>query len=224
MPASRSRLTRRRFLAAGAAVSAGAVLSACSLDRGSTVDASAEEREPGGWSGDVLDPPWTKPDVSLTDLDGQPFPFEERTAGRLSLLFFGYTNCPDICPVYLNTLARAKEAIGTGPGSRPDVYFVGVDLARDTPEVMKAYLANIDPGFVGLTGSQEVIAAALAAVKSGPVVLGEPAADGSYEVGHPAWATVYLADDDLGHRRYPYGVRQQDWVKDLPRLAEGAYQ
>ncbi len=214
--------SRRRFLGAGAVVSAAVALGACNLDRGSSPDESAREGGPtDGWSGERLDPPWTKPDVTFTDLDGAPFPFAERTAGKLSLLFFGYTNCPDICPVYLSTLASAREAIGTGPGSRPDVYFVGVDLARDTPEVVQAYLANIDPTFQGLTGSEEVIAEALAAIYAPPVELGEPDADGSYEVGHPSWVTVYQAEDDRAHRRYPYGVRQQDWVKDLPRLAAG---
>lgn len=224
MPADPRPWSRRRFLGTGAALSAGVALGACSLNRGSTPDRSAEKREPGGWAGDVLDPAWDKPDVTFTDLDGKPFPFEEATAGKLSLLFFGYTNCPDICPVYLSTLASAREAIGTGPGSRPDVYFVGVDLARDTPDVMKTYLADIDPSFKGLTGTSEVINKALEAVYAPPVELGEPDADGNYEVGHASWATVYLATDDKGHRRYPFGVRQQDWVRDLPRLDEGEYQ
>ncbi len=215
--------SRRRFLGAGAALSAGAALGACSLNRGSTPDNSAEADEGAGFAGEVLDPPWAKPDVTFTALDGQPFPFVERTEGALSLLFFGYTNCPDICPVYLQTVASAREAIGTGPGSKPDVYFVGVDVARDTPEVMETYLANIDPTFVGLTGSIEAINAGLEAVYSPPVQLGEPDADGAYEVGHAAYGTVYLGSDDKGHRRYPFGVRQQDWVRDLPRLEEGRF-
>jgi protein SCO1/2 len=214
--------SRRRFLGAGAAVSAGLAVGACSLNRGSTPDDSAQAK-PTGWAGEELAPPWAKPDVTFTDLDGNPFPFVEKTAGKLTLLFFGYTNCPDICPVYLNTLASARAAIGTGPGSKPDVYFVGVDLARDTPDVVKTYLANIDPTFRGLTGSEAVVAEALGAVYAPPVELGEPDADGSYEVGHPAWVTVYQAEDDKAHRRYPYGVRQQEWVKDLPRLAAGEF-
>lgn len=224
MPTDPNPWTRRRFLGAGAAVSAATALGACSLNRGSTPDNSAEGPASGGWAGDELDPPWEKPDIAFTDLEGKAFPFREATAGKLTLLFFGYTNCPDICPVYLSTLASARDAIGAGPGSKPDVYFVGVDLARDTPDVVKTYVANIDPTFTGLTGSDAVINDALAAVKAPPVQLGEPDAEGGYEVGHASWATVYLAKDDLGHRRYPFGVRQQDWVRDLPRLDQGEYQ
>lgn len=215
--------SRRRFLGAGAAASAGLALGACSLARASSPDTSAEAPVTGNWSGDLIDPPWDKPDVTFTDLDGQPFPFAERTAGALTLLFFGYTSCPDICPVFLNTLARAREAVGTGPGSRPDVYFVGVDVARDTPEVMREYLGNIDPTFHGLTGTEEVINDALKGVFAPPVQIGEKAADGSYEVGHAAYATAYLADDDKGHRRYPSDLRQRDWARDLPRLARGEF-
>jgi len=223
MPADPNPWTRRRFLGAGAAISAGAALGSCSLNRGSTPDDSAEKPETGKWAGDELDPAWDKPDVSFTDLDGNPFPFREATKGKLTLLFFGYTNCPDICPVYLSTLASAREAIGTGPGSKPDVYFVGVDLPRDTPDVVKTYLKNIDPTFMGLTGSEAVINGALAEVKAPPIELGPADSEGNYEVGHASWATVYLAKDDLGHRRYPFGVRQQDWVRDLPRLDRGKF-
>lgn len=222
-PADPSGWSRRRFLGVGAALTAGAALGACSLDRGSTPDNSAEADRDGGFAGEVLDPPWAKPEVTFTALGGEPFPFAERTEGALSLLFFGFTNCPDICPVYLQTVASARQAIGTGPGSKPEVYFVGVDVARDTPEVMEEYLAGIDPTFVGLTGSIEAINAGLAAVYAPPVQLGEPDADGDYEVGHAAYGTIYLGTDDKGHRRYPFGVRQQDWVRDLPRLDEGRF-
>lgn len=212
--------SRRRILGLGAAAAAAVALGACSLDRASAPD------DPGGddagWGGTLLEPPFTKPDVTFTDFKGRPFPFLEATKGKLTVLFFGYTNCPDVCPVYLQTMARAREAIGTGPGSRPQVLFVGVDVARDTPAVLEAYLGKIDSTFIGLTGSETEIANAIAHLKMAPVVIGEPAADGSYVVGHPAQVTVFT-HDDLCHRIYPSDVRQQQWADDLPRLDKGVW-
>jgi protein SCO1/2 len=165
----------------------------------------------------------------LVDLDGEPFPFIEKTEGQLTVLFFGYTNCPDVCPVFLQTMARAREGIATGPGSRPQVLFVGVDVARDTPEQMRRYLDRIDPTFTGLTGEESEIASLIEQLEMPPVVIEDPEPDGSYAVGHPARATVFTRDD-LGHRIYPTGVqkdagtRMEVWVRDLPRLDQGVWQ
>ena len=225
--------SRRRFLGAATALGAaalvggsGALLAGCGdLDRQSSPTRSDPNR---GFGGTLLEPPFTKPDVTLTDLDGEPFPFIEATSGQLTVLFFGYTNCPDICPVFLQTIARAREAIGSGPGSRPQVLFVGVDVARDTPEVMRAYLDRIDPTFIGLTGDPAEIDRTITHLKMPPVVLEQPAADGSYVVGHPAQSTVFTRDD-VAHRIYPTGVsaeqgtRMEVWANDLPRLDQGIW-
>ena len=217
--------SRRRFLALGGAATAGLALGACSLDRASSPDRSLSDDQ-GGWPGGLVEPPFPKPDVTFTDTDGRPFPFRAKTKDQLALLFFGYTHCPDVCPVTLDTLARAKEAVGTGPGSEPMVLFVGVDTARDTPAVLKSYLRNIDPAFIGLTASDEVIAAAIGVVKGAPVEIEEPDANGDYIVGHPSQVTAYTADN-VAHRIFTGfgagGMRQQDWAKVLPRLAAGEY-
>ncbi|MEO6627572.1 MAG: SCO family protein [Aquihabitans sp.] len=218
---SHGALSRRRLLGFGAAAAAGAALSACGLDRASTPDKAADLN--AGWGGTLLDPPlFTKPEVTLTDFDGKPFPFVESTGGKLTVLFFGYTNCPDVCPVYLQTMARALESIGPGPGSRPQVLFVGVDVARDTPDVLKAYLGKIDPTFIGLTGSEHDIAGAITHMKMPEVQIGEAAPDGSYEVGHPSQVSVFTRDNKC-HRIYPSNVRQQQWAQDLPRLDVGVW-
>lgn len=218
---SQAALSRRRLLGLGAAVATGVALSACGLDRASTPDKPTDLS--AGWGGTLLDPPlFTKPDVTFTDFDGKPFPFVESTEGQLTVLFFGYTNCPDVCPVYLQTMARARESIGSGAGSRPQVLFMGVDIARDTPDVLKTYLGKIDPTFIGLTGSEHDIAAAITHMKMPEVQLGEAAADGSYEVGHPSQVSVFTRDNKC-HRIYPSNVRQQQWAQDLPRLDEGVW-
>ena len=215
------RLTRRRFLGAGTAVAAGLALSACNLDRASKPD-RADGDPPDGWGGDLFDPPLEKPPVTLQTVDGEDFDLRADTAGKLTFLFFGYTNCPDQCPIYLSSLARAIESID-GPGSKPQVLFVGVDTARDTPEVLKTYLGNVNPTFIGLTGTPAKIAEANDFLKFPAIEIGEPDAAGDYLVGHYGRAVAFTPDD-LGHRLYGFDTRQQEFAKDLPRLAEGTYE
>lgn len=214
--------SRRRVLGAGAAAFGAALLAGCGLTTGSTPDASATTAT-DGFSGTLLDPPLAKPDTVFTDTEGKPFSLREQTKGELTLLFYGYTSCPDICPVYLNTLARARDALGGGPGSRAKVLFVGVDTARDTPAAMREYLDAFDPSFVGLTATPDEIADSLDQLKQAPPVIGEPDADGNYEVVHPARVNVFTPDGKA-HRIYPYGVRRAAWVHDLPLLDEGRWQ
>lgn len=217
--------TRRRFLTstAGASVlgAAGLALTGCGLASSSSTDRNAGSDD-HGWGGELVDPPLPKPDVTFTTADGQPFPFLEATKGKLAMLFFGFTHCPNQCPVYLNTLASARQAIGTGAGSRPQVLFVGVDLARDTPEALKKFVEGNDPTFIGLTGSKQVIDEASKQLQIPAPTIGTPDAKGDYSVGHYSKAVAYTPDGK-GHRLYGYDVRQQQFVHDLPRLAKGTY-
>lgn len=216
--------SRRRFLA-GTVATAGAsalALAGCNTERAGSPDGARRGGDGARFAGSLVDPPFEKPDVTFTTMDGEPFPFRSATAGQLTFLFFGYTNCPDQCPVYLQSLARARDAVGSGPGSRPQVLFVGVDIARDTPKQLKTYLSRIDPTFIGLTGTEDVIAKANAAVKFPPIEIGQPDADGEYLVGHYSKAVVFTPDDE-GHRLYGFDVRQQQFAADLPRLARGDY-
>lgn len=218
------RFSRRRLLGLGAGAAAAVALAACSdLDRGASVDRSSSGAETrGDWGGVVFDPPLEKPDVTFTDLEGNPFDLRAETADRLSLLFFGYTSCPNECPIYLSTLASARESIRSGPGSRPQVLFVGVDTARDTPEAMRTYLANIDSTFIGLTASPEVIDDALGQLMLPGVAIDEPDETGNYIVGHPSRAIAFTPDN-VAHRMYGYDTRQTQWVRDLPLLAQGKW-
>lgn len=217
-------LTRRRFLGITASGLAVAGLAACGLERQATPDVQEEEVDEGGFAGTLMDPPMTKPDLTFTTMDGEELNLIEGTKGQFSMLFFGYTNCPDVCPVFLTTIARAIEAIGSGPGSEVQVYFVGVDVARDTPEQMKEYLGNINGSFIGLTASEETIGDAMEHFKMPPVTIEiDEDGDGEYIVGHGKQAWAFTADD-VAHRFYPSDeVRQQQWVHDLPLLSEGVY-
>ncbi len=169
--------SRRRFLASAAGtagiVVAGGTLAACGLQNGSSTDAEVGKSD-SGWGGTLVSPPLAMPDVTFTTDKGEPYPLRESTKGKLTMLFFGYTNCPNQCPVYLNTVARARAAIGSGPGSVLTVLFVGIDLKRDTPTALRTYLNNIDAAFIGLTGTQ----VGLGRPAPGPVRRRAPQADG----------------------------------------------
>ncbi|MGH9213333.1 MAG: SCO family protein [Acidimicrobiales bacterium] len=179
-----------------------------------------DDAEAPAWGGSPVAPPLARPDFTLTDTEGRPFDFRAETEGRLTLLFFGYTNCPDVCPVHMATLSAALETPGM---PEPTVVFVTTDPDRDTPERLRQWLDQFDPQFVGLTGTIEEIAAAEAAAQvAGSMVEpaedgSEPTADGDYNVAHAAQLIAYTPDDQA-HVVYPFGVRREDWVNDLPLL------
>ena len=215
--------SRRRFLAATASGVALVGLAACSTDRASTPDPAKPVDSDTSWSGELVDPPLERPDFTFTDVNGDPFPFLEKTEGKLSFLFFGYTNCPDVCPIFMTSIARAIETIGTGPGSDAQVIFVGVDIERDTPEQLKTFLEAINPDFIGLTGTEDVIVAANKAMFNPPIVIEEdPDGDGVYAVGNSSKVFAFTPDG-LAHRIYPSDVRQKALVRDIPRLAAGQF-
>jgi protein SCO1/2 len=133
------------------------------------------------------------PAFALIDQAGHPFG-PEQLRGRWTFLFFGFVNCPDICPTTLATLAAARRSLMDLPDSeRPVVALVSVDPGRDTPEVLARYVAHFDPSFRGITGSAEAIATLTGALGVA-VILGPAAADGSYAVDHSA--AIFLVDPD----------------------------
>ena len=102
-------------------------------------------------SGTVISPPWPAPEVNLTDHAGKPFSMSQQR-GRVVLLYFGYVNCPDECPL---TMAHLKLALGLLGSKSKDVQvlMVSTDPARDTPAALREFMAKFDPSFLGLTGT-----------------------------------------------------------------------
>lgn len=179
-----------------------------------------DEEVSAALNGTLLGEPQPRPEFTLTDTDGERFDFAEETAGELTLLFFGYTSCPDVCPLHLGNLAFALDRPGM---PRPTVVFVSVDPVRDTPEVIRTFLDRFDSRFVGLTGTPEQLRAAQAAAQVPEAITEEPESPGDdYLVGHASQVIAYTADDQA-HVVYPFGVRQQDWIDDLPVLARNEW-
>jgi len=96
-------------------------------------------------------------DFALTDHNGQPRSIKD-FAGKVVVVFFGYTQCPDVCPTSMAELAEVKKLLGKD-GERLQGLFVSVDPQRDTPEVLKAYMANFDPTFLALYTTPEKLEA-----------------------------------------------------------------
>jgi protein SCO1/2 len=177
-------------------------------------DDDAVATDPTRWQGTVLEPAPERPDFVLTDTEGRPFDFRAETDGRLTLLFYGYTNCPDVCPIHMATIAQALDRVNVDAR----VVFVTTDPARDTPERIRAWLDGFDPEFIGLTGSDDDVARAQQAIGASVAQKGEADAAGDYEVGHNAGVWVITPDDRV-HLLYGFGTREQDWATDLPEIA-----
>ncbi len=178
-----------------------------------------------GWRGRVLSAPLDRPTFTLRDTEGSAYPFHERTAGRLTLLFFGYTHCPDVCPSHLGQIAEALRSLEAG---RPDVreqvqmVFVGVDAERDTGPRVRAWLDHFDRSFVGLVGEAEELAAAQKAAFIAPAARDAGGTEDSYTVSHSTYVLLYTPDD-RAHLRYAFDTRTDDWVHDLGRLLDRGF-
>jgi protein SCO1/2 len=170
-----------------------------------------------GLRGDVLPAPLAKPDFVMTDTEGRPFDFRRETDGYLTLLYFGYTHCPDVCPVQMANLGAVITQLTPSVAERIKVVFVTTDPARDTPERLRQWLDNFDPEFIGLTGDTAQIATAEQALWLPTSVIGPRDSSGAYQVGHAA-AVVAFTSDNLARVMYPFGIRQADWANDLPKL------
>ncbi|HJQ01029.1 MAG TPA: SCO family protein [Jatrophihabitans sp.] len=153
------------------AVLAAAVLVAgCTSGNGATPSSGGSspselnDHTDSSYAGLGLDPAQPRPQFTLTDTAGKPYRFGSVTAGKPTLLYFGYTHCPDVCPTTLADITQALQRVPAAIRSATQVVFVTTDVKRDTPAVLSSYLSKFDPGlpnrFVGLTGSQSAIDAA----------------------------------------------------------------
>ena len=177
---------------------------------------------PKGLRGVVQSPGMPKPNFSLADTSGKPFNLQADTAGDVTLLYFGYTHCPDVCPTHMANIAAALQQLPPTVSSHIKVVFVTTDPARDTPAVLRAWLDHFDPGFIGLSGTIDQIQAAATAsgLPASVIDTTDRVPDGSYSVDHAAQVDAFTTDN-LDHVVYPSGYTEKDWVNDLPKLVKG---
>jgi protein SCO1 len=185
---------------------------------------NGQERTPGEqvttpYRGGLISPPLPRPKFTLYDTSGAAFDFSAKTQGQVTLLFFGYTHCHDVCPIQMQMIAGALKKIPANVAGEFKIVFVTTDPARDTPAVLRAWLDHFDKRFIGLTGNQSAIDAAQIAANLPPAKKSAVGPDGDYEVGHSAFVFAYTKDDQA-HVVYPEGMQQEDLVHDLPLLAK----
>jgi len=152
--------------------------------------------------------------LSLPDISGQPRSLAD-FKGKVTVVFFGYTQCPDVCPTTMAELAQVKKSLGAD-GDKLQGLFVTIDPERDTPQVLQSYLASFDPSFIALRGTTEQTQAAAKEFKifyakvPGKV-------EGSYTMDHTAGA--FVIDRDGNPRLFErYGAGAQALLSDVKAL------
>jgi protein SCO1/2 len=168
------------------------------------------------FAGAVLHTPYHAPSTELTDTDGRPYSLAGSTDKRLTLVFFGYTHCPDECPTTMATLASAMLQLDDADRSNVQVVFVTTDPTRDTAPVIRSWLDHFDDDFVGATGSLPAIKT-IAEQVGVPIEKGRRLPSGGYDVTH---GTQVLALD--GKNQVPVvwtlGTTAPEFAHDIHQL------
>jgi protein SCO1/2 len=216
---------RRPTLAASASGLAlllvgGLGLTACgsgTADASGTAPVASVSAPASRYDGVNLDPPYQRPRFTLTSDSGGTYDFTTATKGRPTLLFFGYTNCPDVCPTTMADIAVALRDVGPALAKQVRVVFVTTDRKRDTPARLAQWLGRFDADlpakFIGLTGSQQ-------ALDQAQLSAGVPVAQDGGQT-HSALLLLYGADDKA-HVAFDAGNSAKDIAHDLELVANGA--
>ena len=174
--------------------------------------------QPGELRGAVLDTPYVVPPAPLTDTTGEPYSLTRDTDKPLTLVFFGYTHCPDICQVVMSSVAAGLTRLDPADRERVDVAFVTTDPARDTGPVLRDYLDRFDPEFIGLTADLDTI------VDTGrplavAVEKGRKLPSGGYEVTHSTHVSG-IGSDDRVSIVWTQRTSPADFASDINQLLQ----
>ncbi|MFG2636149.1 SCO family protein [Streptomyces sp. NPDC048362] len=214
----------RKNTFAAAALLAAATLTLTACGSGHDGDSSAAVVSGGSGSGKaatVLDQPFAKPDLVLTGTHGEKYDLRKETKGHPTLVYFGYTHCPDVCPTTMSNLAVATQKLPKAERNDLRVVFVTTDPGRDTPAELGKWLKSIAPGFIGLTGDFRT-------VQAGARSLGisiEPTRKdkhGKLVSVHGTQVIAFSPKTDAGYVLYGESATVDDYAKDLPKLVKGA--
>ncbi|MFF5431702.1 SCO family protein [Streptomyces griseofuscus] len=216
-------MRKKTFAAAALLAAATLTLSACGGQKADSSTVSAVSQDSGS-SGPatVLDQPWAKPGLVLTDTHGKKYDLRKETQGHPTLLYFGYTHCPDICPTTMSNIAVAAQKSLT-PAQRADlrVVFVTTDPGRDSPAALGSWLKGIDPRFIGLTGDFKSVQAAARSVG----ISVEPTTkdkNGKLVSVHGTQVLAFSPKNNGGYVLISDSATVDDYIKDLPKIVQGA--
>lgn len=195
------------------------LLAGCSSPSGDGPQVAGAGDDDGRY-GAVLTEPYVVPDEELVDTDGEPFSLASSTDKPLTLVFFGYTNCPDICTIVMSTVASALNQLDDADREQVDVVFVTTDPARDDEKTIRDYLDRFNPDFIGVTGEFadiEAVAKPLGVDFSKGKVL----STGGYEVDHST-PVIGIDAEDRAPIVWTQGTSAAQFASDIhQQLAEG---
>lgn len=166
-----------------------------------------------------VEPPMPMSDFTLTNQSGSPVHLTN-LEGKLTLLTFGYTHCPDVCPVNLAHFKQVKEGLGTD-SSQVNFVFVSVDARRDTPERLTEYLRMFDSSFIGLTGEEAAVRSVIEEYGGRFNVLDAMGLRKNYAVEHTV-LTYLLDQQGRWVRTYAYNIQPDLIVGDIQAILSGA--
>ncbi|MDC2957458.1 SCO family protein [Streptomyces gilvifuscus] len=214
-------MRNKTFAAAVLLAAASLTLSACgSGDSGDSPVAVVSE-DTAQKAATVLDKPFEKPDLVLTDTHGRKYDFRKETAGKPTLIYFGYTHCPDICPTTMSNIAVAKKQLPKAEQDKLQVVFVTTDPARDTPAELGKWLKGIDPAFVGLTGDFSTIQAGARTLGISIEPTHKDKKTGKTVSVHGTQVIAFSPKTDGGYVLYGEDATVDDYTKDLPKIITG---
>ncbi|AVV41562.1 SCO family protein [Streptomyces sp. ID05-04B] len=212
-------MRKKTFAVAALFAAATLTLSACASDDGASPVAVVSE-EGKQQAATVLDQPFAKPALVLTDTRGAAYDLRKETDGHPTLVYFGYTNCPDVCPLTMSNIAVAKKQLPKAEQDELRVVFVTTDPDRDTPAALGAWLKGIDPQVVGLTGKFATIQAA---ARSLGISVEAPHKDknGKIVSTHGTQVVAFSPKTNGGYVLYGEDAKVDDYIKDLPEIIKG---
>ncbi|MEM8530582.1 MAG: SCO family protein [Chloroflexota bacterium] len=158
------------------------------------------------------------PDFTLTDTNGDPFRLSDHR-GKVVMMFFGFTNCPDICPTSLGEMAAVNRQLGD-KADDVEMVFVTVDPERDTPERLQAYIDQFDESIIGLHGTPEELETVFKSYGVKAIRHDLPDSAVGYVMDHTA--SIYTVDrDGMWRVMFPYGMPVEDITSDVEYLIGG---
>ncbi|GAA3734733.1 protein SCO1/2 [Spinactinospora alkalitolerans] len=189
-------------------------LAACAAPAGPT---GAGDDSP--YNGTEIGGTFELPDITLTDTSGEDYNLREDSAGSTTAVFFGFTNCPDICPTTMADMAQAVQLLEPEQREGVDVVFVTADPDRDDTEVLRMWLDSFDSSFTGLTGETADIDSAAEELA---VSIERPEdRTGNYQVGHGSQTLVFSPEGE-SELMWRYGTEPDAIAEDLRLLLEEA--
>jgi protein SCO1 len=194
----------RKALASVAAV---ALLAACGSSDSSEFTATR------------LDNPYGVPPVTLTDTSGAPYSLADDTDKPLTLVFFGYTHCPDYCPAVMGSIAASMNRLSDDEREQVDMVFVTTDPARDDEAALREYLDGYDEEFVGLTGDLDDVIA-LAEPLHIYVSEGEELPSGGRDLGGHTTTTLAIDENDEAIALWKQDTSAVEYAADIQSLLD----